>query len=227
MFPNVGVNGGDLFGVPVLVTEAAESKLIALDAAALFVADLGVELLESREASIEQVDNPTGNAAQNGAQYLPDFRRTRSRFAASAISGGTWPTPRPCSGARSPLAHRPTLMTTQELQSLAKGLAPALKQFVARELDKLRAELATRSGPTPRFKGVHRDGESYAIGDFVIRGGSTWAAVSDAGPHDVPGLHGEQEESGPWRLASMRGRPGKDASTAALEQRVRALEQRR
>ena len=57
-FPNVSFAGGDLLGVPVIVTGAAGSSLILLDVAALLVADDGVELAASEESTIQMDDNP-------------------------------------------------------------------------------------------------------------------------------------------------------------------------
>lgn len=52
------MNGGGGVGLPIVVSGAALGNVIALDAASVFVADAGVEIDTSREASIEMVDAP-------------------------------------------------------------------------------------------------------------------------------------------------------------------------
>ena len=59
VFPNLGLNGGDIFGVPVLISIEAAHYFIALDASGIVIADGGVEIDVSDEASIEQSDTPS------------------------------------------------------------------------------------------------------------------------------------------------------------------------
>ena len=57
------MNSGGGLGLDVIVSEAALGNTIAMDPAGVFVADAGVAIDISREASIEMVDNPTAPAA--------------------------------------------------------------------------------------------------------------------------------------------------------------------
>lgn len=58
-FPNVRINGGDIAGIPLLVSAAAGNKLILVDAAKLLVVDEGLELQGSRQAAIQMSDAPS------------------------------------------------------------------------------------------------------------------------------------------------------------------------
>jgi HK97 family phage major capsid protein len=59
VFPNLGLLGGDIFGVPLLVSASAESHLIAIDAAGIVVADAGVELDSSQNVALQMNDGPS------------------------------------------------------------------------------------------------------------------------------------------------------------------------
>jgi HK97 family phage major capsid protein len=64
VFPNISpAIGGDIAGVPVLLSKAAANRLILIDAASLAVVDLGLEVGRSQQTSIQMLDNPTNNAA--------------------------------------------------------------------------------------------------------------------------------------------------------------------
>jgi hypothetical protein len=79
-----------------------------------------------------------------------------------------------------------------------------------------------------RFHGPHRDGQSYPVNACVQRSGHLWIATRNAGPHDVPGLHGDEETDAspdsPWVLAVRRGRDAGKADLRALDARIGALE---
>ena len=63
-FPNVSAtSGGSIIGVPVVISPAAESKLVLLDAAALGVSDNGVEIEASQHATVEMDSAPVGGAS--------------------------------------------------------------------------------------------------------------------------------------------------------------------
>jgi hypothetical protein len=63
-FPNISpATGGDIAGVPVLLSRSAGSKLILVDASLLAVADEGLDVGRSDQAAIEFLDNPTNNSA--------------------------------------------------------------------------------------------------------------------------------------------------------------------
>ena len=57
------MNSGGGVGVPVIVSEAAGNHTIAMDPSGVFVADAGVDIDISREASIEMVDTPAAPVA--------------------------------------------------------------------------------------------------------------------------------------------------------------------
>lgn len=64
LFPGVSVmNGGTIFGVPLLLSRAAGTKLILYDAGSIAVSDLGAEITRSDHAAIEMVDTPVNSAA--------------------------------------------------------------------------------------------------------------------------------------------------------------------
>lgn len=61
--PDLRVDGGYAFGVPVYTSAGAANRVVALDAAALLYSDGGLLLDVSREAEIELDDAPVGTAA--------------------------------------------------------------------------------------------------------------------------------------------------------------------
>jgi HK97 family phage major capsid protein len=64
VFPLVSAaTGGAIAGVPVLLSRAAGSFLILVDAARLAVNDDGITIEPSRQATIQMADDPTNNAA--------------------------------------------------------------------------------------------------------------------------------------------------------------------
>ncbi len=78
VFPNVGALGGDILGVPLLVSPGAGSNLILLDADAILVADGGLELGNSNQATIEMSDAPSGDST-TGTGAAPSSRRFKRR----------------------------------------------------------------------------------------------------------------------------------------------------
>lgn len=80
----MGPNGGAIWGIPVLTTiemakdgESPEGNIIvALDAAELQVADDGAEATVSREASLQMLDNPTGNSVDPTATTVVSLFQT-------------------------------------------------------------------------------------------------------------------------------------------------------
>ena len=60
---DVTMNGGTLYGLPVYVTPAALANAIVADAAAIYVADAGLDVRISREAMIEMVDTSAAPSA--------------------------------------------------------------------------------------------------------------------------------------------------------------------
>lgn len=62
-FPNISlVGGGNISGVPLLISQAAGNRLILVDAARLAVADEGVEAEGSKYAAVQLDDAPTMNS---------------------------------------------------------------------------------------------------------------------------------------------------------------------
>jgi HK97 family phage major capsid protein len=62
LFPGVSVRGGDIYGAPQLVSPSAGSKLILVDASAVAYADHGLLVEASRNATLQQDDNPASPA---------------------------------------------------------------------------------------------------------------------------------------------------------------------
>jgi len=84
-FPELGINGGTLMGIPVITSQYAANQsgygnlVIALDQSAIFLADDGqVTLDASREASIQMSDAPTNDAATGTGQSLVSMYQTNS-----------------------------------------------------------------------------------------------------------------------------------------------------
>jgi len=57
------VDGGSHYGIPVVVSATVGTRILALDAGAILLADHGVEIDLSRQATIELDDAPSGSAA--------------------------------------------------------------------------------------------------------------------------------------------------------------------
>ncbi|MBB3020663.1 HK97 family phage major capsid protein [Microvirga lupini] len=64
VFPNVNVLGGDIWGIPVLVSANAGDQITLLDAAELMLADGAVELDIAQEAALQMRDDPVDGAVQ-------------------------------------------------------------------------------------------------------------------------------------------------------------------
>jgi HK97 family phage major capsid protein len=84
-FPELGINGGTLMGIPVITSQYAANQsgygnlVIALDQSAVFLADDGqVTLDASREASIEMSDAPSGAAGTGTGASLVSMYQTNS-----------------------------------------------------------------------------------------------------------------------------------------------------
>lgn len=60
LFPGVGQNGGSIFGIPVVVTNAVSNRIVLMHAPSILYADDGgVSIDVSREASIQMDSSPT------------------------------------------------------------------------------------------------------------------------------------------------------------------------
>jgi HK97 family phage major capsid protein len=84
-FPELGINGGSLMGIPVITSQYAANQsgygnlVIALDQSAVFLADDGqVTLDASREATIEMSDAPTQSSVTPTASTGVSMFQTNS-----------------------------------------------------------------------------------------------------------------------------------------------------
>jgi len=63
MFPNISlISGGDIFGVPLIISRAAGNRLILIDGGAIAVVDEGIAVDPAREAAVQMNDSPTPGA---------------------------------------------------------------------------------------------------------------------------------------------------------------------
>lgn len=65
-FPGLGVNGGTIWGVPVITSASVGDRIVVLDAAEMILADGGVELDASGNATIELDTAPTNPTTAAG-----------------------------------------------------------------------------------------------------------------------------------------------------------------
>jgi hypothetical protein len=116
-------------------------------------------------------------------------------------------------------------MTHAEIEALMKGIAPAIRQYVERELAPLREQIAASGDGKTRlaaleariaevekggleYCGTHQRALPYRRGSCITHNGSLWIAlrqveIGEAGPSENPGA---------WQLAVKAGRDGKDAN---------------
>jgi hypothetical protein len=92
-------------------------------------------------------------------------------------------------------------MTSSEIAAIMAGVAPVINDHVTKRLGPLLARIAELESRTANFRycGVFRQGDSYALGNFVTHDGSVWHANRDT--DETPGTPG-----GAWQLAVKRGR---------------------
>ena len=63
---------------------------------------------------------------------------------------------------------------------MADGIFKAVEGYVKRTLGPLEARLAAlEARPTPDYRGVWREGETYAAGSLTTHGGSMWFATEE------------------------------------------------
>lgn len=83
-FPNIGPAGGNLNGIPVIVSnyvvgDTAGGMVIMVNGSDVFLADDGQVVLDaSREASLQMLDNPTNNSATATATSMVSMFQTNS-----------------------------------------------------------------------------------------------------------------------------------------------------
>ena len=58
LFEGVSASGGNLLGVPLLVTPAAEDRLVAVDASAILFADQGVDIAPAHDGTLQFSSTP-------------------------------------------------------------------------------------------------------------------------------------------------------------------------
>jgi len=100
LFPNVNVAGGDIWGIPVLVSANAGDQITLIDAAELLLADGDVELNSTREAALQMDSDPADGPAelvslfQNNLLGLKAVRtirwQMRNPAAVAYVSGVTY-----------------------------------------------------------------------------------------------------------------------------------------
>ena len=69
MFPDVGVSGGSIAGVPVAVSKAAGNRLVLVDAAAVGLWDGGMLIDQSSATSLLMDDAPSAGAQNTTSMY--------------------------------------------------------------------------------------------------------------------------------------------------------------
>lgn len=178
VFPNVTLTGGDILGVPVIVSAGAGSNLIALDASALLVVDEGVELSSAAHGSVQldtaPDDPPTSVRASGSANYVAE------PVAAKGRSG----------------------LTSAAISIIASSLAPVIKELLKMRDDRIAAlearvvELEQR--PELKWAGIFDPMRAYAAGSLVTRSGSLWLATALTAQQ--PG------SSADWKLICKQGR---------------------
>lgn len=120
---------------------------------------------------------------------------------AAAASGGKTSQPRP----RQSVEARMTF----DGDAFGTAVAEMIRDFVGREIKKLRADLELRlkaleeSDAIP-YQGTYENDRQYQRGQFVTFNGSLWHANKTT--KQSPG-----SGSSDWQLAVKRGRDGKDA----------------
>jgi hypothetical protein len=72
IFPDVGVNGGFVGGVPVAVSKAASNKFILVDADAVGVWDGGMLTDHSTETALQMNDTPSAGPANVTSLFQRD-----------------------------------------------------------------------------------------------------------------------------------------------------------
>lgn len=105
-FPQVTPTGGTLLGIPVLTSAAADDLIVLIDAAEVTLADYGMDVSVTKEASVEMQSDPTNPADSNAVLVSlwqtngVGIRATRyinwqprHDFAAAYISGFTYGEP--------------------------------------------------------------------------------------------------------------------------------------
>lgn len=73
LFPNVTVLGGNILGIPLMISPGATFRLVLFDAAVLLYTDLGAEIVPATQASLQFVTDP-----QAGPQDLVSLFQTNT-----------------------------------------------------------------------------------------------------------------------------------------------------
>ena len=96
------------------------------------------------------------------------------------------------------------MISEKEIEAIAKGMAPIIKEYVRAAVNPLERELVELKSKGVRFMGVHQRAVSYRLGSLVTFDGALFAAVRDVAEGEVP------KSSDGWQLCVKAGRDGKD-----------------
>jgi hypothetical protein len=78
-FPGMTVMGGTFFGLPVIVSSRAGTNIALVKASDIYFGDEGgIDVAISTEASLEMLDNPTGDSGTPTAAQLVSMFQTNS-----------------------------------------------------------------------------------------------------------------------------------------------------
>ena len=79
LFPNLGVNGGTVGGLPTIASDAVGAYLVLLDAAGIVINDtLGMSFQISQQATLELLDNPTNSSTTPTATSMVSLFQVNS-----------------------------------------------------------------------------------------------------------------------------------------------------
>lgn len=84
-FPGMRPNGGELCGMPVVVTDALTSDVVLFDATAFMGASLDIELDRADQTTLEMASDPTSSVAVDGSPLLPNETTQVSLFQTNSV----------------------------------------------------------------------------------------------------------------------------------------------
>lgn len=89
LYPNIGITGGSIDGVPVMTSDYIGDEVALLSASNIYLVDGGgIEVAQSSEASLEMSDAPTGDAtAGTGASLVSMFQTNSVAFRVEERTG--------------------------------------------------------------------------------------------------------------------------------------------
>lgn len=90
-------------------------------------------------------------------------------------------------------------MTEQELTAIVTGIAPVLREEIAKALGGIEARVAAiEAKPQVKFCGVFKRGTTYERGDIATHAGSLWVCLTSTSGAPT-------EDHVGWQLAVKRG----------------------